>query len=62
MSSEIMDEVFKTRDTLYYNLRHTSQFSADPIQSVGTELASYLEPKILEQIPTEIKNNKSLRF
>ena len=46
MSPEIMSEVFKLRDTPCYNLRHTSQFSADTIHSVynGTESASYLGP------------------
>ena len=29
-----MREVFKLRDTPYYNLRDTSQFSIDPIHSV----------------------------
>ena len=62
MSPKIMSEVFKLRDTLCYNLRHTSQFSTDPIHSAynGTESASYLGPKIWEQIPAEIKNKESL--
>ena len=62
MSPDIMNEVFKLRNTPHYNLRHTSHFSADPIHSVynGTELAFYLEPKIWEQTPTEIKNKDSL--
>ena len=57
-----MSEVFKLRGMLCYNLRQTSQFSTDPIQSVynGTESASYLGPKIWEQIPAEIKNKESL--
>ena len=61
MFSQIMDAVFKVRDTPYYNLWHTSQFSADPIHSVynGNELASYLESKILGQILAEIKSKKS---
>ena len=48
MSPDIMNEVFKLRNTPHYNLRHTSHFSADPIHSVynRTELAFYLEPKI----------------
>ena len=56
-----MREDFKLRDTPCYNLRHTSQFSTDPIHSVfnGTESAVYLEPKIWEQIPVEIKNKES---
>ena len=56
-----MNEVFKLRNTLHHNLRHTSHFSTDPIHSVynGTESASYLGPKIWEQIPVEIKNKDS---
>ena len=61
ISPNIMNEVFKLRNTPYYNLRHTSHFSTDPIHSVynGTESASYLRPKIWEQIPAEIKNKYS---
>ena len=61
MSRDIMNEVFKLRNTPYYNLRHTSHFSTDPIHSVynGTESASYLRPKIWEQIRAEIKNKYS---
>ena len=57
-----MSEVFKLSDTPCNNLRHTSQFSTDPIHSVyhGTESASYLEPNIWKQILTEIKNKESL--
>ena len=62
MSPKTMSEVFKLIDTPCYNLRHTWQFSIDPIHSVynGTESASYLGPKIWEQIPAEIKNKESL--
>ena len=62
MSPKIMSKVFKLRDTPCYNLRHTSQFSKSPIHSVynETESASYLGPKIWEQIPAEIKNKVSL--
>ena len=62
MSPDIMNEVFKLRNTPHYNLRHTSHFSTDPIHSVynGTESASYLGPKIWEQIPAEIKNKDFL--
>ena len=62
MSSKIMSEVFKLRGTPCYNLRYTLQFSTDRIHSVynGTESASYLEPKIWEQIPAEIKNKEFL--
>ena len=57
-SPDIMNEVFKLKNTPH-NLRHTSHFSIDPVHSVynGIESASYLGPKIWEQIPTEIKNS-----
>ena len=44
MSPEIMNEVFKQRNNPQNNLRHTSQFSVNPIHSVynGTVSASYL--------------------
>ena len=62
MPPDIINEVFKLRNTPYYNLRHISHFFIDPIHSVynGTESASYLRPKIWEQIPVEIKNKDSL--
>ena len=46
ISPKEMTEVFKLRDTLCYNLWHTSQFSTDRIHTVynGTESASYLRP------------------
>ena len=44
------------------NLRYTIQFLVGVIHSVlnGSESASYLGPKIWEQIPTEIKKTDSL--
>ena len=60
--SEIMNDVFKVRNETHYHLRHTWQFLIEPIHSVfnGSESASYLGPKIWEQIPIEIKNKDSL--
>ena len=60
-SPEIMNDVFKMRDETYYHLRYTTQFLGDPIRSVfnGSESVSYLDPKIWQQIPTEIKNEDS---
>ena len=57
-----MSKVFKLRDTPCYYLQHTLQFSTDPIHSDynETESASYLGPKIWEQIPAEVKNKESL--
>ena len=62
ISPEIMNDVFKVRNETHYRLRHTSQFLIEPIHSVfnGSESASYLGPKIWEQIPIEIKNKDSL--
>ena len=62
MSPIMMKGVFKLINTLHYKLRHTSQFSTDPFQSVynGTKSATYLGPKIWEQIPAEIKNKNTL--
>ena len=61
---EIMNDIFKLRETTHYNLRHTSQFLFEPIHSVfnRSESASYLGPKIWEEIPTDIKNKLSHRI
>ena len=42
-------------------MKFSSHFSTDPIHSGynGNESASYLRPKIWEQIPAEIKTNGS---
>ena len=58
MSPEIMNDVFKINGETHYNLQHTTQFLVDPIHNLsnGSESASYLGPKIWEQIPTENKN------
>ena len=62
MSPDIMNEVFKLKNTPHYNLRHTSNISTDPIHSDhnGIKWASYLGPSIWEQIRAEIKNKDSL--
>ena len=62
ISPEIMKDVFKLREETYYNLRHTTEFVTNQINSVyhGSESASYLGPKIWEQIPSAIKNKDSL--
>ena len=59
---EIINDIFKLRGNPHYNLRDTSQFLVDPIQSVfiGSESASYLGRKIWEEIPTDAKNKDSL--
>ena len=62
MSPDIMNAVFKLRNTPHYNLGRTLHFSTDPVHSVynGTEPASSLGPKIWEQILAKIKNRDSL--
>ena len=62
ISPEIMKDVFKTRNNMHYNLRYDSTFVTDNIHCVynGSESASYLGPKIWEQIPCEIKEINSL--
>ena len=42
MSPDIMNEVFKLRNTPHYNLQHTSRFSTDPIHSVYNNWISIL--------------------
>ena len=61
MPSDVMNGVFKLRNTPYYNLRRTLHFSTDTIHSVYNEndSASYLRPKIWEQISAEIKTEDS---
>ena len=63
ITTEITNEIFKLREETHYHLRHTTQFLVNPIHSVfnGSESASYLGPKIWEQIITEIKNKDSRR-
>ena len=62
VSPEILNEVFKQQSNPHYNLRHTSEFSVNPIHSVysGTGSTSYLGPKIWEQKHSEIRNKKPL--
>ena len=50
---DIMSEIFQLRENTHFYLRHTSQFTALPIDSVynGSESVSNLRPKIGELIP-----------
>ena len=52
----------KFSNNTHDNLRHTSQFFVNPTHSVynGIESASYLGPNLWKQIPSEIRNKKSL--
>ena len=60
MFTEIINDVFKLRDETH--LKRNKQFLVDPVHSIfnGSEPASYLSPKIWEQILTEIKDKDSL--
>lgn len=62
ISPELLNEVFQLRGENHYNLRHTSQFIIPPVNTVfnGSESAFYLGPKILELIPSEVKQIGSL--
>ena len=55
MFQDILGEIFRQRENTHYHLRHTSQFMAHQIHSVGSDPGSYLGPKILELTPPEIK-------
>ena len=57
-----MNGILKLRDNTDYQLRQTSQPLADSFHSVSncSELASYLRPKIWEQIAFKIKHVSSL--
>ena len=62
ISPEIMKHVFQIRNISHYNLRYAPTFVTGNIHCVynSIESASYLEPEIWEQIPTEIKKINSL--
>ena len=53
-----MHGIFKIRENTHYNLRGTSEFLVDLIDSVfnASGSASYLGTKIWKEIPTDIKN------
>ena len=59
---EIMNDVFGIRNNTHYHLRYTPTFLAKPIHSVfnGSESASYLRPKICEQISNDVEMINSL--
>ena len=59
---EIMNDVFGIRSNTHYHLRYTPTFLTKPIHSVfnGSESASYLRPKICEQISNDVKMINSL--
>ena len=55
-------EIF-SKQSVYYNLRHTSDFSVPNLKSTfhGTESLSYLVPKIWDLVPKELKELSSLK-
>ena len=62
ISPEIMKDVVQIRNISHCNLRYAPSFGIENIHCVynDSEPASYLGPKIWEQIPTEIKTINSL--
>ena len=59
-----MNGILKLRDNTDYQLRQTSQPLADSFHSVSncSELASYLRPKIWEQIAFKLNMSVLLMF
>ena len=62
LSPEIMKDVFQIRNISHYNLRYAPTLVTENIHCAynDSESASYLGPKIWEQIPSEIKTINSL--
>ena len=61
---DVMSEIFQLRENTHFYLRHTSQFTALPIDSVynGSESVSNLRPKIGELIPPPSPEIKGIEF
>ena len=57
ISPEIMNDVFQIRNSTHYNLRYAPIFLTELVHRVfnGSESASYLGPKIWEQILNDVK-------
>ena len=57
-----MNDVFQVRNNTHYNRRYAPTFLTEPIHSVfeSSESASYLGPKIWEQIHNDVKMINSL--
>ena len=62
MTPEIMNKIFQLREKSHYNLRYTSESVVPPIHSLyhGSECASYLGPKLWEQIPPVVRQIDTL--
>ena len=62
LSPLFMSELFTLRE-MKYNLRNGNALTSyKPCTSYGIDSVSHLAPKIWNQIPTEIKNSKSLNI
>ena len=61
LSSPLMSDLIKLKE-MRYNLRNTSALVSTNTKTTnyGINSISYLAPKIWDQVPTEIKNSKSL--
>ena len=61
ISPKLITDLFKFNDN-EYNLRQKSHFTLPSVRTVysGTEIISFLGPKVWNIIPKEIKNSKSL--
>ena len=57
LSPDIMNDIFKLRENIHYNLRYASQFLVGSIHSVfnGSESASYLGPKFGSKCLSKLK-------
>ena len=63
LSPNLMLDIFKVKYS-DYNFRGGNKFMCDNINTVnyGPETISFLEPKIWEQVPNDIKNSESLNI
>ena len=63
LSSPLMSELFKLKETAY-NLRNGSALASTNKKTTtyGINSISYLAPKIWDQVPKEIKDSKSLNI
>ena len=61
LAPTIFSEISSKR-SIQYNLRHASEFSVSNVKSTfhGTEMLSYLGPKIQDLVPKELKEVSSL--
>ena len=62
ISPLIITELFEQRNEQYYNLRKNSQFTIPQIRTVshGSEIISFLGPKMWNIFPDRLKNANSI--